>query len=71
MSAALNPVPAAAPTPALFGNAMKLFTSSQATPSTEGVLAVDNTADVLALSLDGVQRIDWPFPRFADGRGFS
>jgi len=71
MSAALNPVPAAAPTPALFGNAMKLFTSSQATPSTEGVLAVDNTADVLALSLDGVQRIDLHFPKFADGRAFS
>ena len=50
---------------------MQLFKPHQATPSTEGVLAVDNTADVLALSLDGVQRIDLHFPKFADGRAFS
>ncbi len=54
-----------------FANAMKLFKPQQVTPSTEGVLVVDNTADVLALSLDGVQRIDLHFPKFADGRAFS
>lgn len=37
-------------------------------PST---LAVDNTTDVLALTLDDVQRIDLHFPRFTDGRAFS
>jgi uncharacterized protein (DUF934 family) len=50
---------------------MKLLTHCQANTSTEGVLAVDNAADVLALSLDGVQRIDLHFPKFADGRAFS
>ncbi len=50
---------------------MKLLTQSQANTSTPSVLAVDNAADVLALSLDGVQRIDLHFPKFADGRAFS
>ncbi len=50
---------------------MKLLTQSQANTSTEGVLAVENAADVLALSLEGVQRIDLHFPKFADGRAFS
>lgn len=50
---------------------MQLFKPHQVHPRTEGVLAVDNTADVLALSLDGVQRIDLHFPKFADGRAFS
>ena len=50
---------------------MKLLTHSQAKTSTEDALAVDNAADVLALSLDGVQRIDLHFPKFADGRAFS
>lgn len=50
---------------------MKLLTQSQANTSTEGVLAVDNAADVLALSMEGVQRIDLHFPKFADGRAFS
>ena len=50
---------------------MKLLTHSQAKTSTEGVLAVDNAADVLALSLEGVQRIDLHFPKFTDGRAFS
>lgn len=50
---------------------MQLLTPTQAHTRTEGVLAVDNTADVLALSLDGVQRIDLHFPRFTDGRAFS
>ena len=56
---------------ASFANAMKLFKPQQVAPCTEGVLVVDNTADVLALSLDGVQRIDLHFPKFADGRAFS
>ncbi|MCD8515564.1 MAG: DUF934 domain-containing protein [Burkholderiaceae bacterium] len=50
---------------------MKLLTQSQANTSTPSVLAVDNAADVLALSLEGVQRIDLHFPKFADGRAFS
>ena len=50
---------------------MKLLPHSQANTSTEGVLAVDNATDVLALSMDGVQRIDLHFPKFADGRAFS
>jgi uncharacterized protein (DUF934 family) len=50
---------------------MKLFKPQQVAPSTEGVLVVDNTADVLTLSLDGVQRIDLHFPKFADGRAVS
>jgi uncharacterized protein (DUF934 family) len=50
---------------------MKLLTHSQAKTSTEGVLAVDNASDVLALSLEGVQRIDLHFPKFTDGRAFS
>ncbi|WP_180683896.1 DUF934 domain-containing protein [Tepidicella baoligensis] len=50
---------------------MKLLTHSQAAASTEGVLALDNSADVLALCLDGVRRIDLHFPKFTDGRAFS
>ena len=50
---------------------MKLLTLSQAPASTEGVLVVDNATDVLTLPLDGVQRIDLHFPKFADGRAFS
>jgi uncharacterized protein (DUF934 family) len=50
---------------------MKLLTPTPAHSHTEGVLAVDNTADVLALALDGMQRIDLHFPKFTDGRAFS
>lgn len=50
---------------------MKLFTPQQTISSSEGVLAVDNATDVLALTLEGVQRIDLHFPKFADGRAFS
>lgn len=35
------------------------------------VLAVANDADVLELSLEGVQRIELNFPKFTDGRAFS
>lgn len=72
MNAALKPVPAAsARTSTPLGHAMKLLTPSQVTPSTEEVLGVDNTAHVLTLTLDGVQRVDLHFPKFSDGRAFS
>jgi uncharacterized protein (DUF934 family) len=35
------------------------------------VLAIANDADVLAVPLDGVQRIELNFPKFSDGRAFS
>jgi uncharacterized protein (DUF934 family) len=50
---------------------MQLLTSDPSPTCTEGVLAVGNTADVLTLSLHGVQRIDLHFPKFTDGRAFS
>jgi len=50
---------------------MKLLTSLAAHSGSASALALDNTADVLALPLDGVQRIDLHFPRFTDGRAFS
>ena len=36
-----------------------------------GVLRIDNAADPLECSLEGVQRIDLHFPKFTDGRAFS
>lgn len=50
---------------------MKLIASDPHSPTETGVLTVDNATDVLALPLDGVQRIDLCFPKFADGRAFS
>jgi uncharacterized protein (DUF934 family) len=35
------------------------------------VLKVANDADPLAVSLDGVERIELHFPKFSDGRAFS
>lgn len=35
------------------------------------VLVVANDADVLALPLEGVDRIELQFPKFTDGRAFS
>lgn len=35
------------------------------------VLQVANDADLQALSLEGVRRIDLQFPKFSDGRAFS
>ena len=35
------------------------------------VLAIANDADVTALSLEGVDRIELDFPKFSDGRAFS
>ena len=39
--------------------------------ATPGVLTVNNDADVLALDLQGITRIDLVFPKFTDGRAFS
>ena len=35
------------------------------------VLAIANDADVLEVSLEGVDRIELHFPKFSDGRAFS
>ena len=35
------------------------------------VLAIANDADVTALSLEGVDRIELDFPKFSDGRAFT
>jgi len=50
---------------------MELLTPTQAQTGADQALAVDNTADVLTLPLEGVQRIDLRFPKFTDGRAFS
>ena len=50
---------------------MKLFIQPPSQTDLEGVLAVDNTTDVLTLNLAGVQRVDLHFPKFTDGRAFS
>jgi uncharacterized protein (DUF934 family) len=50
---------------------MKLFHRSPAPASPDTVLAIDNSADVLALPLDGVQCVALHFPKFTDGRAFS
>lgn len=36
-----------------------------------GVLHLSNDADLHALALDGVRRIELEFPKFSDGRAFS
>ncbi len=53
---------------------MKLLTSADHTALPEGstaAVALANDADPLALSLDGVTRIDLHFPKFTDGRAYS
>lgn len=50
---------------------MKLLTAQNTDTSDAGALVLDNTADVLTVSLDGVQRVDLHFPKFADGRAFT
>ena len=47
------------------------FISSTEHSSTTAGLALANDADVHAISLDNVQRIDLHFPKFTDGRAFS
>ena len=39
--------------------------------SVTSVLQLPNDADPLAVSLDGVQRIELNFPKFTDGRAYS
>jgi uncharacterized protein (DUF934 family) len=40
-------------------------------PDGAAVLRVTNDADVLALALDGVDRIELDFPKFTDGRAYT
>ena len=44
---------------------------SDASEESAGVLRIDNGADPLECSLEGVRRIDLHFPKFTDGRAFS
>ncbi|MDI9330563.1 MAG: DUF934 domain-containing protein [Alphaproteobacteria bacterium] len=46
---------------------MKLFTTSPH----DDALRLDNTADALAIDLQGVTRIELHFPKFTDGRAYS
>jgi uncharacterized protein (DUF934 family) len=53
---------------------MKILASQDHQPPAEGdarTVALANDADALALSLDGVERVDLHFPSFTDGRAFS
>ena len=52
--------------------AFNVITSGAETPAElVNVLQLANDADPLALSLDGVERIELHFPKFSDGRAFS
>jgi uncharacterized protein (DUF934 family) len=48
-----------------------LSSSDHAAQSEVRVLKLTNDADPLAVSLDGVDRIELDFPKFTDGRAFS
>lgn len=52
---------------------MKLMTAQAHAQAEAGpkVLQLPNDADPHAVSLEGVERIDLHFPKFADGRAFS
>ncbi|WP_101049013.1 DUF934 domain-containing protein [Macromonas nakdongensis] len=50
---------------------MKLLTADTSTSPTAGVLALGNDQDALSVDLQGVQRVELHFPKFADGRAFS
>lgn len=52
---------------------MKLITSQEhaAQPQVFHVLALTNDADLRAVSLAGIERIDLLFPKFTDGRAYS
>lgn len=52
---------------------MKLVASHDNSTGVAGlkVIAIANDADLRALNLDGVHRIDLDFPKFTDGRAFS
>jgi uncharacterized protein (DUF934 family) len=45
--------------------------SAEAPADLSNVLRLANDADPLAVSLDGVERIELHFPKFSDGRAFS
>ena len=46
-------------------------TRAEAENGSKNLLQVPNDADVMALALDGVTRIDLHFPKFTDGRAYS
>lgn len=46
-------------------------TRAEAENGSNNLLQVPNDADVMALALDGVTRIDLHFPKFTDGRAYS
>ena len=51
---------------------MKILCFSDHTPSADAsVINLANDADPLAVSLEGVKRIDLNFPKFTDGRAYS
>ena len=52
---------------------MKLIASHDHSTGTTGqnVIQIANDADPLAVSLEGVDRIDLNFPKFTDGRAYS
>lgn len=51
---------------------IRLITSGADAPAgLENVLKLANDADPLAVSLDGVERVELDFPKFTDGRAFS
>jgi uncharacterized protein (DUF934 family) len=49
---------------------MKLITTNEHNVDT-ATLAVANTEDPNAITLDGISRIDLSFPKFTDGRAYS
>jgi len=50
---------------------MRLLTPQAHSDDTSAALQLSNDADLQALALDGVTRIDLQFPKFSDGRAFS
>ena len=53
---------------------LKLISAQDHQPPAEGdtrTVALPNDADAMALTLDGVERVDLHFPHFTDGRAFS
>lgn len=52
---------------------LKLIAADQASIGADGqkIIEIPNEADPFTVPLDGVDRIDLHFPKFADGRAFS
>lgn len=48
-----------------------LSAQAHAAETATGVLQLANDADPLAVSLEGVQRVELHFPKFTDGRAYS